>query len=69
MLLDSMTGTIVAGRRNIGTRLFTFCFVIGAPAKGFIWICLWGMASAAIRIFRALQTRYTFPTELTAAIS
>ena len=59
----------VAGRRNIYTWLFTFCFVIGAPAKGFIWLCLWGMASAVIHIFRALQIRYTFPNEIAAAIS
>jgi phosphatidylglycerophosphate synthase len=53
----------VAGRRNIYTWLFTFCLVIGAPANGFIWICLWGMASAVIHIFRALQIRYLFPQQ------
>jgi len=46
---------IVAGRRNIYTWLFTFFLVIGAPATGFIWLCFWGMASAVIHIFRALQ--------------
>jgi phosphatidylglycerophosphate synthase len=59
----------VAGRRNIYTWLFTFSLVIGAPANGFIWICLWGMASALIHIFRALQIRYLFPNKVDAAIS
>jgi phosphatidylglycerophosphate synthase len=59
----------VAGRRNIYTWLFTFCLVIGAPANGFIWICLWGMASAVIHLFRALQIRYLFPNKVDAAIS
>ena len=45
----------VAGRRNIYTWLFTSFLLIGAPANGFIWLCLWGVASAAIHIFRALQ--------------
>jgi hypothetical protein len=53
----------VAGRRNIYTWLFTFCLVIGVPANGFIRICLWGMASAVIHIFRALQIRYLFPQQ------
>jgi phosphatidylglycerophosphate synthase len=59
----------VAGRRNIYTWLFTFCLVIGAPANGFIWICLWGMASAVVHIFRALQISCTFPNKIAAAIS
>lgn len=59
----------VAGRRNIYTWLFTFCLVIGIPANGFIWLCLWGMASAAIHIVRALQIRRTFPNKIAAAIS
>jgi len=46
---------LVAGRRNIYTWLFAFFLVIGAPATGFIWICFWGVASAIIHIFRALQ--------------
>ena len=50
---------IVAGRRNIYTWLFTFFLVIGAPAIGFIWICFWGVASAIIHIFRALQIGFT----------
>jgi phosphatidylglycerophosphate synthase len=50
---------IVAGRRNIYTWLFTFFLVIGAPAIGFIWICFWGMASAVVHIFRALQIGFT----------
>jgi phosphatidylglycerophosphate synthase len=50
---------IVAGRRNIYTWLFTFFLVIGAPATGFIWLCFWGMASAVIHIFRALQIGFT----------
>jgi phosphatidylglycerophosphate synthase len=52
---------IVAGRRNIYTWLFTFFLVIGAPATGFIWICFWGVASAVIHIFRALQIGFTGP--------
>jgi phosphatidylglycerophosphate synthase len=50
---------IVAGRRNIYTWLFAFFLVIGAPATGFIWLCFWGMASAVIYIFRALQIGFT----------
>jgi len=46
---------LVAGRRNIYTWLFAFFLAIGAPATGFIWICFWGVASAIIHIFRALQ--------------
>jgi hypothetical protein len=59
----------VAGRRNIYTWLFTFCLLIGAPATGFILLCLWGMAPAAIHIFRALQMRCAFPNKIAAAIS
>ena len=50
---------VVAGRRNIYTWLFTFFLVIGAPATGFIWMCFWGIASAVIHIFRALQIGFT----------
>lgn len=50
---------LVAGRRNIYTWLFTLFLVIGAPATGFIWICFWGVASAVIHIFRALQIGFT----------
>jgi phosphatidylglycerophosphate synthase len=59
----------VAGRRNIYTWLFTFCLSIGAPGSGFILLCFWGMATAAIHIFRALQIRCTFPNKIAAAIS
>jgi phosphatidylglycerophosphate synthase len=54
----------VAGRRNIYTWLFTFCLLTGTPATGFILLCLWGMATAAIHIFRALQIRYTFRNKI-----
>ena len=50
---------MVAGRRNIYTWLFTFFLVIGAPATGFIWLSFWGVASAVIHIFRALQIGFT----------
>jgi phosphatidylglycerophosphate synthase len=50
---------IVAGRRNIYTWLFAFFLVIGAPATGFIWLCLWGVASAVIYTLRALQIGFT----------
>jgi 1L-myo-inositol 1-phosphate cytidylyltransferase / CDP-L-myo-inositol myo-inositolphosphotransferase len=50
---------IVAGRRNIYTWLFAFFLVIGAPATGYIWLCFWGVASALIYIFRALQIGFT----------
>jgi phosphatidylglycerophosphate synthase len=56
---------IVAGRRNIYTWLFTFFLVIGAPATGFIWICFWGVASAVIHIFRALQIGFTGQDKVT----
>ena len=48
----------IAGRRNVYTWLFTFFLILGAPATGFIWLCFWGMASAAIHIFRAWQILY-----------
>ena len=54
----------VAGRRNIYTWLFTFCLLTGRPATGFILLCLWGMATAAVHIFRALQIRYTFQNKI-----
>ena len=50
---------VIAGRRNVYTWLFTFFVVIGAPATGYIWVCSWGMASAVIHIFRALQIGIT----------
>jgi phosphatidylglycerophosphate synthase len=50
----------VAGRRNIYTWLFATCLLIGAPATGFILLCSWGIATAVIHIFRALQIRCTF---------
>jgi 1L-myo-inositol 1-phosphate cytidylyltransferase / CDP-L-myo-inositol myo-inositolphosphotransferase len=59
----------VAGRRNIYTWLFTFCLLTGAPATGFILLCLWGMATAAIHIFRALQIRYTFQNKIAGTAS
>ena len=54
----------VAGRRNIYTWLFTFCLLTGIPATGFILLCWWGMATAAVHIFRALQIRYTFQNKI-----
>jgi phosphatidylglycerophosphate synthase len=54
----------VAGRRNIYTWLFTFCLLTGTPATGFILLCVWGMATAAIHIFRALQIRYAFQNKI-----
>src|SRR6266446_10572043 len=45
----------VSGRRNIYTWLFAFCLLIGQPALGFVLLCGWGMATAAIHIFRAFQ--------------
>jgi phosphatidylglycerophosphate synthase len=59
----------VAGRRNIYTWLFAFCLLIGAPASGFILLCFWGMATAVIHIFRALQVRSMSPDKIAAAIS
>jgi len=47
----------IGGRRNIYTWLFTFCLCIGRPVTGFILICLWGIATAVIHLFRALQIR------------
>jgi len=54
----------VAGRRNIYTWLFTFCVLAGTPATGFVLLCSWGMATAAVHIFRALQIRYTFQNKI-----
>jgi len=36
----------------------------GTPATGFILLCLWGIATAAIHIFRAVQIRYTFQNKI-----
>jgi phosphatidylglycerophosphate synthase len=47
----------VGGRRNVYTWLFAFFLVIGRPAAGFVLLCGWGVAGAAIHIFRALQIR------------
>ena len=47
----------VAGRRNIYTWLFAFCLLIGMPARGFVLLCCWGIASSAVHIFRAIQVR------------
>jgi phosphatidylglycerophosphate synthase len=49
---------IVAGRRNVYTWLFALFLLIGAPATGFVWLCFWGIASAVIHIFRALQISF-----------
>jgi phosphatidylglycerophosphate synthase len=59
----------VAGRRNIYTWLFTFSLALGMPANGFIWLCFWGMASAVIHVFRALQIRSASSPKNVAAIS
>jgi len=59
----------VAGRRNIYTWLFTFSLALGMPANGFIWFCFWGMASAVIHIFRALQIRSASSPKNVVAIS
>src|SRR5437588_1423134 len=47
----------IAGRRNIYTWLFAFCLLIGMPARGFVLLCCWGIASSAVHIFRAIQVR------------
>jgi len=52
----------VSGRRNIYTWLFAFCLLLGAPAKGFVLLCAWGVTSTAIHIFRALQIRFSADT-------
>ena len=59
----------VAGRRNIYTWLFTFSLALGMPANGFIGLCFWGMASAVIHIFRALQIRSASSPKNVVAIS
>ena len=59
----------VAGRRNIYTWLFTLCLLIRAPATGFVLLCLWGMATAAVHIFRALQIRCAFPNKIVPPMS
>lgn len=56
---------IVAGRRNIYTWLFAFFLFLGAPTTGFIWICFWGMTTAVIHIFRALQIAFTGEDKVT----
>ena len=50
----------VSGRRNIYTWLFAFCLLIGHPASGFVLLCGWGIASAAVHIFRAVQIRFSY---------
>ena len=59
----------VAGRRNIYTWLFTICLSLGAPATGFISLCLWGMATATVHIVRALQIRCASPHKIAPPMS
>lgn len=45
----------IAARRNIYTWMFTAFFILGAPANGFIALCLWGLLCGAIRVGRSFQ--------------
>ncbi len=47
----------VGGRRNIYTWVFAASLLIGMPARGFVIFCWWGMLTAAIHVFRAVQIR------------
>lgn len=48
---------LVGGRRNIYTWLFAAFVFAGRPAAGFVFLCGWGIGSAAIHIVRAIQAR------------
>ena len=54
----------VAGRRNIYTWLFTFSLLTRNARHRFHLALLWGIATAAVHIFRALQIRYTFQNKI-----
>ena len=60
---------LLAGRRNVYTWLFTFFVIIGAPGTGYVWLCSWGIASALIHIFRALQIGFAGQDEVTSTPS
>jgi phosphatidylglycerophosphate synthase len=48
---------LIGGRRNIYIWIFAISLLLDAPAKGFLWFCVWGMASSAIYVARALWIR------------
>jgi len=60
---------LLAGRRNVYTWLVTFFVIIGAPGTGYVWLCSWGIASALIHIFRALQIGFAGQDEVTSTPS
>jgi phosphatidylglycerophosphate synthase len=47
----------IGGRRNINIWILIAALVLGDAANGFVLICWWGAATAAVHVVRALQIR------------
>jgi phosphatidylglycerophosphate synthase len=59
----------LAGRRNIYVWILTVGLFVGAPAKAFVVIAWWEVASAVIHVIRALWVIVVRPIEFSAARS
>lgn len=51
---------LIGARRNIYTWILTVGLLLGAPAKTFVVICGWGIATAVVHVARGLQIRTAF---------
>ena len=47
----------IGGRRNINIWILIAALALGDAANGFVLICWWGAATAAVHVIRALQIR------------
>jgi hypothetical protein len=47
----------IGARRNINIWILIAALALGDAASGFVLICWWGAASAAVHVLRALQIR------------
>ena len=47
----------IGGRRNINIWILAAALALGDAANGFVLICWWGAATAAVHVIRALQIR------------
>jgi phosphatidylglycerophosphate synthase len=56
----------IGARRNINIWILIAALALGDGANGFVLICWWGAATAAVHVFRALQIRA--PLKLEAAL-
>jgi len=51
----------IGGRRNINIWILIAALALGDAANGFVLICWWGAATAAVHVARALQIRFGPP--------